>query len=137
MKSNLQYCLAAAVVWITIQPARADVIFSNFVSTTTTSAALVDHAPITQELAVAFTPSNDYVLTDAQVKVNYINGNNPDFNLWLYSDASNVPGSSLGMVGTGAATSSTPNVYTVVSVPSPAFSLSSGTQYWLDRKSVV
>jgi hypothetical protein len=135
MKAILQLCLATVVLLLTVRSGRADVIFSDLVPGSTGAEGIIDE-PLTagsleQWLAAAFTPANNDVVSDAQVKINYVVGHNPQFELSLYSDAGGAPGSSLGVIGTGTATSSTAGVFTVVTVNSPAIDLDAGTQYWL------
>lgn len=116
-----------AGVLVLVIPLRAAIVFTNFQSASPTGCT-VPPTGNTVACAAAFTPSANYTMTDAQVEVETliapVNGN---FDLFLYSNNSGVPGSSLGMIGTGIA----PTTFGIVTVNSPALSLISGTEYWL------
>jgi hypothetical protein len=121
---------AVAAALVSAVPLRADIVFTGFQSSSSSGCTVHSASGFgtTAACAAAFTPTADYSMTDAQVKVEtlaeQINGN---FDLFLYSDNGGLPGSSLGMIGTGNA----PATYGIVTVASPALSLTSGTEYWL------
>jgi len=127
-------------------PMQADIIFSNIVCAVCSGGMGLTGADIPlihgggpDSLAAAFTPSDNFRMTDAQVEV-FNDGpfyGDPYFNLSLFSDASGLPGSLLARLGTNL----TPPPYVL---PDPFYGLATaelepgqrpkldaGTQYWL------
>jgi hypothetical protein len=115
-----------AALLVSVVSLRAAVVFTNFQSGGAAGCAartiLVPFA-----CAAAFTPSANYIMTDAQVKVQAPAANFGNFELDLYSNNAGLPSSSLGRIGTATA----PTSFGIVTVNSPALSLVSGTEYWL------
>lgn len=107
----------------------AGVIFTNFQSSICCSLGVNNAGANPQSLAGAFIPTGDYIMTDAQVKVEENGTEVPTFNLAIYNDNGGVPGSSLGSLGTGTAPSAA--TFNIVTLSSPAISLLTGQTYWL------
>jgi hypothetical protein len=127
------FVAAAAAIFFVI-PSRATPVFTNFKSGPFLGCA-VDGANsnegVATACAAAFTPLADYLMTDVQVEVGGgAEAADPDFDFFLYSDNGGLPGSSLGEIGSGVDVASLPS-FGIVTVNSPALSLSSGTEYWL------
>jgi hypothetical protein len=121
--------LAGALVPLVLQ---ADVIFSNLSGTTPSTylAAIGSEnlPPNGTRLAVAFTPTGNFLMTDAEVLVE-AGAPTAYFDLSLYSDSAGVPHSDLGDVGSDL---SAPSTFGLVTADSfPAIDLTEGTEYWL------
>lgn len=131
--------LAAALAPLVLQ---ADVVFTNVNSSDVSDGSAVcggssNGCPNQQtgiSDAEAFTPTADFTLTDAQMLVYEVPGSgDPDFNVFLDSNASGTPGSVIEQIGFGlAATAAFPNssFVTANSIATP-ITLTSGTEYWL------
>jgi hypothetical protein len=121
--------VAAAIA--AVMPLQADTVFTDFQSGTSPVCAVVGGplGSIMAACAAAFTPSANYIMTDAQVKVKQNGAPSGNFDLFLYSNSGGLPGSSLGTIGSG--TAPTTGLFGIVTVNSPALSLVSGTEYWL------
>jgi len=131
----------AAMLVVAAATAHADVVFSNVTSDVNNGTAVCgSSAPACPILfgalidAEAFTPSADFTMTDAQVLmiVDVGAGSDSDFNVFLYSNASGVPGSLIEQIGFDvAATTTFPgSMITANSIATP-ITLTSGTEYWL------
>jgi hypothetical protein len=133
----------AAMLVVAAATAHADVVFSNVTSTSdvnNSTAVCGSKAPPCPNPvgglidAEAFTPSADFTMTDAQVLVIVAvgAGGDSDFNVFLYSNASGVPGSLIEQIGFDvAATTTFPgSMITANSIATP-ITLTSGTEYWL------
>lgn len=108
------------------QLAKADVVFSNLTSAgASTDFEAISDSPVF--FGASFLSSATYTLTDAEVLVVALSGQE-DFNLYLYSDSSGLPGTDLGEIGSGAASSTTG--YVTVDA-SGSLTLTSGDTYWL------
>ena len=107
----------------------AAIVFTDFQATICCTLGVSNHGGSPQGLAGQFIPGANYIMTDAQVKVEENGTFVPTFNLFLYSDLTGLPGVSLGAIGGGTAPSSA--AFNIVTVGSPAFFLNSGTPYWL------
>ena len=105
----------------------AGIVFTDFQGSVCCTQNLNGTSP-PQSLAGQFIPGANYTMTDAQVKVEENGTLVPTFNLSLYSDNSGAPGASLGSIGGGSAPGGS---FGTVMVSSPAFSLMTGTPYWL------
>jgi len=125
IKSNL--VLAAALAFL--PSLQAAIVFTDFQSSICCSLGVNNAGSSPQSLAGQFVPTANYTMLDAQVKVEENGTFVPTFNLFLYSDSSGAPGTNLGMIGGGTAPSA--GSFNIVLVGSPAFSLLSGTPYWL------
>jgi hypothetical protein len=115
----------------------ADVIFSNLSGATPNygtgpvGANLISTWPEGAESAEAFTPTGNFSMTDAEVFVKWYSDpfSDPNFNLFLYSDNSGVPGSEIKELGSDL---TAPSSFTLLTVNSFApIDLTEGTQYWL------
>ncbi len=126
IKSSL--VLATALAFLPSLQA-GTIVFTDFQNSICCSTGAINGGNSSQSVAAQFVPNANYTMLDAQVKVEEIGTAVPTFNLFLYSDSGGAPGSSLGMIGGGSAPSS--SSYNIVLVGSPAFSLLSGTAYWL------
>ena len=83
--------------------------------------------------AAAFTPTGDYVMTDAQLLLNnaflYMQGPGSSFSVDLYSSLNGLPGSLIESIGSGL-TPYPPGSLVALDLPNPV-SLTAGTQYWV------
>jgi hypothetical protein len=121
------FVLVAALAFL--PSLHAAIVFTDFQNGICCSVGANNATAFPQSLAGQFVPNANYIMADAQVKVEESGTAVPTFNLFLYSDNSGVPGASLGMIGGGTAPSA--GSFNIVLVGSPAFSLLSGTPYWL------
>ena len=80
--------------------------------------------------AAAFTPAANSTMNEARVKVFFTGFGFLNFNLYLYSDSSGVPGSSQETLGTDLSASLLPGGVVSDSSFAP-LALTGGTQYWL------
>src|SRR5262249_11739263 len=126
MKSNL--VLVAALTFLPSLQA-ASIVFTDFQNGVCCSLGVNNAGSSPQSLAGQFVPNANYIMVDAQVKVEENGTAVPTFNLFLYSDSGGAPGMNLGMIGGGTAPSA--SSFNIVLVASPAFSLIAGTPYWL------
>ncbi len=126
--------LAAACLLAAASPLRSAVIFSNITATNSGSAVVLGPSvPVTgpQSIAAAFTAAVNSTMNEAQVKAQGAGGT-PEVDLFLYSDNSGAPGSSLETLGTDVAPPLFPTPPGVVAVTGFApLALTAGTQYWL------
>jgi hypothetical protein len=77
-------------------------VFTNFQSNS--SGCSLSAPGVATACAAAFTPTAGYSMTDAHLKVENLGFSfQGNFDLYLYSDNSGLPGSSLGLIGTGSA----------------------------------
>ena len=136
--------LAIAFVFLCLS-AQADVIFSNVTSTGSPSYA--DRVCGQGEFgcgqdcgdgcallnAAAFTPTGDYVMTDAQLLLESAYplgyGIESSFGVDLYSSLNGLPGSLIESIGSGLAPSP-PGALLTFDLPTP-IPLTAGTQYWI------
>jgi hypothetical protein len=71
-------------------------------------------------------------MTDGEVKVDgFVEGAATTYDLSLFSDSSDSPGTDLGLVGSDSAVYSADGATTIQTIDSPALTLLSGVQYWL------
>lgn len=117
--------LAAGV--LAFLPLRAEVIFSNLGGAPTGVSALLVGGISEVDQAQAFTPSADFSMTDAQL---VIESPGQGVNLFLYSDNSGQPGSSIEQLATGLSGPSSNYALETVNSFAPIH-LTTGTQYWL------
>jgi hypothetical protein len=102
---SLQLLKLALVLLVLPTSQWADIIFSNLSGPDGGYTVCGDTSkcdPASESLAVAFTPSLNYLMTDAKVEV-FNDGpywGDPYFNLSLFSDANGVPGVLLAKIGT-------------------------------------
>jgi hypothetical protein len=120
--------LAGALAPLALQ---AKVIFSNLSGTLPTGSLVitgnVQDPPDGAEAAEAFTPSGNFSMRGVEV---VSVGNEPYFDLFLYSDNSGEPGSEIEELGSGLGSAlSIDNLVTANSFT--PIQLTDGTQYWL------
>jgi hypothetical protein len=136
--------LAIAFVFLCLS-AQADVIFSNVTSSIGAPALFVCNSldagcdqdcgpPCATVAAAAFTPTADYVMTDAEFLLEWANYRSPpvppdnSFSVDLYSSSNGLPDSLIESIGSGLAQS--PAGLLAFDLPAP-ISLTAGTQYWV------
>ena len=133
-KMYLWVAFAAVFLSAAVSPLRATVIFTNLNGTNPGSAGVFGPSvPINgpESIAAAFTPTVNSIMNEAQVMAQAAGGD-PAFNLYLYSNSSGAPGSSLETLGTDVAPILFPTPPGVVAVTGFApIALTAGTEYWL------
>jgi hypothetical protein len=135
-------CLAALLVGAAVT-IHADVVFFNVTSTADVSSGSIVCGGSNGAClflgglieAEAFTPVADYTMTDAQVLVEAPEAvpGDSDFNVFLYSNSSGVPGSPIEQIGFGLAAAAAYSLITADTIATP-ITLTSGTEYWLVLK---
>jgi len=106
----------------------ADVIFSNIVGNCCGGYLVGGSEFGTESLGAEFTPTQNTEFLDAQVVVFSDQGlGDPRFNMYLFSDANGLPGTSLANLGTLTA----PIGGGILTATGPQVPLNAGTAYWL------
>src|SRR5690242_5872894 len=105
-RATLSSVIAFAVIatlFSLATPVNAAVVFSNVVGNCCGGFGVEGSNYGTVSLGASFTPTANYLMTDAQVMVFQVlgAGGDPYFNVSLFSDASGLPGSSIAMLGSG------------------------------------
>lgn len=136
--------LAIAFVFLCLA-AQADVIFSNVTGSTGSPALFVCNSldagcdqdcgpPCATVVAAAFTPTGDYVMTNAQLLLEWADGfdspftSDNSFSVDLYSSLNDLPGALIESIGSGLA----PYPAALLTLDLPAsIPLTTETQYWL------
>ena len=124
-------CSSAAFLLLCAGPAltaRADTVFSNLGGTPGGGLAILgaDSGFGYQAGGANFTPLASYTLTSVTLAVNSFQGSS-DFNVDLFSNSGNLPGTLLETIATDVIAPSSGTV----SVNAPAFELLQGTEYWV------
>jgi hypothetical protein len=130
------------VALLTIIAAKADIVSSTLTGSTGNGGFDVcgsapapntsPPVPCSQALAESFTPSGDFILTDAKLIVGNQAGTSPLFNVWLAQDSGGSPGSFIEQIGFDVLYSGEGASGEVMadSIATPIL-LTSGTKYWL------
>lgn len=121
-------------------PAHADVVSGNITGSCCSGGVKVAGSSNSfgyQAVGVAFTPGASYTMTDAIVYVyGDHDGNDPSFDVSLFSNAGGVPGTEIASLGTDlTAPPTNPPTYLTgggaVTIATPSITLTDGTEYWL------
>jgi hypothetical protein len=133
MKRTLSSVIALAgiaTLFSFATPVNAAVVFSNIVGNCCGGFGVEGANYGTASLGASFTPTGNYLMTDAQVMVFQVfgNGGDPFFNISLFTDASGLPGISIATLGVGLVA---PNGGGIVTASGATSALAAGTTYWL------
>lgn len=119
------------VALLGISTASASIVFSNYTGTSNDSGLDVCGADCGgQSLALEFTPSANYNLTDVIVLLGSAGGGDDAVNIFLYSNSAGLPGSEIEQIGFDLSPVGEISPVTANSISSP-ITLVSGTSYWV------
>jgi hypothetical protein len=133
MERQIRLCLPSllpiALLFGLAPPTNADTVFTNIVGNCCGGGAVFGSDYSTESLAEQFIPTANFLMTDAQVVVfNDVGYGDPDFNIYLFTDANGLPGTAIATIGTALAAPAGGGIVTASGSP---LELLSGTPYWL------
>ncbi len=129
---------AAALIALTGSIATADVAFNNFGPGDSYSGNGYilygpQASPTQWTQGFQFTAQAGGPITKLVIPVQYLNGSTNNYSFEIYSDAGDLPGASIGVIGqtAGFINNSPPLPPPIEILPSGSITLTSGTKYWV------